>query len=403
MIRERDSKGSQVVLGLGNTVDYELLWDSYRIQRLINQYGITSQEITIHPASIQTERELILSILYFFKNGLGGERFVSCPRVIDRFVEHFSYNITLGGSGLRAGLALARLGIPSVIHLTSYNRETEQRLPQAITYISSSNKESLYPHVIVQFTKGDTVQLGEEFLIAPASNRIIYNNDKVVMELLLASELPQAAREAEVLLLSGFNAMQDTVLLHKRLDEVIDIMRSLPKRVHTFYEDACFHNKHLAFDVAKKLAPYVSVYSLNTDEFQEYLGYSLDLTDAKNIYKGITCLYERIGCKTMVLHSKYWALAYGENAQEYKQHLQGGVTLASTRFLYGDDYGKEEYQNMIGRKKDPHGIVFSNAINQYVGVCAVPVPDVWEVPATTVGLGDTFVGGFLSLFLSDEL
>jgi len=39
-----------------------------------------------------------------------------------------------------------------------------------------------------------------------------------------------------------------------------------------------------------------------------------------------------------VVHTKYWSLAYGDNAAPYREALQGGIDLASTLYCYGDDF-----------------------------------------------------------------
>lgn len=392
-----------IVLGLGNTVDYELVWDSVMMGSLINKYEIAFDEINSHPTYIETERDLLLSILYFFKNGLGGECFILNPEVLDTFVSHFLYEVTLGGSGLRAALAMDRLGINSLVHLVSRNKETLELLPESIGVICDEGRESLYPHIIIQYSKGDTLKIGNGFIETNTSNRLIYNHDKDVIDLPIATQLSQIANEVSILVISGFNAMQDKDTLKSRLSEIISIIICMPQNSFIFYEDACFHDKALALDVASALAPYISVYSLNTDEFQDYLGFVVDLTNPKEIYDGMLYLKSLINCDTIVLHSKYWALAYGECASKYQNPLEKGVALASARFCYGDVVTKQTYENMLKRKKDSLGMNFCNAMNVYPGVCAVAVPDVLEDPVTTIGLGDTFVGGFLAGFIDNEL
>lgn len=65
---------SRIVLGLGNTVDYELQWDSGVLERLILEYGIRSDEIRDFD-SVHSEREMILSVLHFFRDSTGGRAF----------------------------------------------------------------------------------------------------------------------------------------------------------------------------------------------------------------------------------------------------------------------------------------------------------------------------------------
>jgi ADP-dependent phosphofructokinase/glucokinase len=93
----------------------------------------------------------------------------------------------------------------------------------------------------------------------------------------------------------------------------------------------------------------------------------------------------------------YWALAYGEGAARMGQALMGGVTMATTRFCYGDDWTVENYQEIAGLPRNEQGAAFAAAIAALLGdrACCVPVAQVEQADATTIGLGDAFVGGFL--------
>lgn len=100
---------SRIVLGLGNTVDYELQWDSGVLERLILEYGIRSDEIRDFD-SVHSEREMILSVLHFFRDSTGGERFVADPSVIRQFAGRFRTKTALGGTPVRAALAMEKVG-----------------------------------------------------------------------------------------------------------------------------------------------------------------------------------------------------------------------------------------------------------------------------------------------------
>ncbi|MCB0149688.1 MAG: hypothetical protein KDE01_18845, partial [Caldilineaceae bacterium] len=100
----------------------------------------------------------------------------------------------------------------------------------------------------------------------------------------------------------------------------------------------------------------------------------------------------------LVVHSMHWALAYGPTAPRYRPALAGGVTMATTRFCHGDDFTAREYSAVAALPPTADGARFAAAITQRLGdrVCCVPVAHVEQSKATTVGLGDAFVGGFLA-------
>lgn len=75
--------------------------------------------------------------------------------------------------------------------------------------------------------------------------------------------------------------------------------------------------------------------------------------------------------------------------------------MATTRFRYGDDFTVENYKQVEGLPPNKAGATFAEAINGLLGdkIYCVPVAQVEQVNATTVGLGDAFVGGFLPALL----
>ena len=110
--------GRRPVLGLGGTVDYEVRWDDATMQDLVDRYRIGVHELD-RWAPIDDERSLLTALLAFVATGTGGERFVSSPAVVESFAAHFPRSITLGGTCVRAALAMDRLGLASTVHLVS--------------------------------------------------------------------------------------------------------------------------------------------------------------------------------------------------------------------------------------------------------------------------------------------
>jgi ADP-dependent phosphofructokinase/glucokinase len=97
--------GEQIILGLGNNIDYEIVWNSQVIESLIVEYGINSSEIGTD-IPISSTREIVISILGFLKSGTGGERFVTSLDIILDFARLFHKKITMGGTSLRAAIAM---------------------------------------------------------------------------------------------------------------------------------------------------------------------------------------------------------------------------------------------------------------------------------------------------------
>src|SRR5690349_8301169 len=96
---------SHVVLGLGGGVDYELKLSSSVLERLAGEYRIRDAELT-SSATVADERDLVISILGYVSKGCGGEHFVASSDALHAFAGRFPKRMTLGGTAVRAAIAM---------------------------------------------------------------------------------------------------------------------------------------------------------------------------------------------------------------------------------------------------------------------------------------------------------
>ncbi len=101
---------------------------------------------------------------------------------------------------------------------------------------------------------------------------------------------------------------------------------------------------------------------------------------------------------TLVVHPRYWSLAFGRTPELYRESLRGGITMASTRYLYGDDFTRADYDRVDALPPGEAGVAFATAVEARLPgrVACRPAFVLRTDTPTTVGLGDTFVGGFLA-------
>jgi ADP-dependent phosphofructokinase/glucokinase len=390
--------GEQIVLGLGDNIDYEIRWDSALLERLIRDAALTASEIN-RDIEINTPKDLLASILGFVREGSGGERFVRNPDLIEAFSAPFEKKITLGGTAVRAAIAMRKLGYTSAVHLVTRNEHVERLLPADCPRLCSNSGISSYPHLIVQFNAGIRLDAGDIHIETARPNRIIYTNDRDNALMRLHPDLPVLLQDAKVFLISGFNTMQDIPLLEDRLGQLRAIVEGLSGKVLVFYEDSGFHREGVSAIVRRFLLEYIDIYSLNEDEMRGYLGRPLALTDSKAVASALEDLYRIIPCPVLILHTRYWALAYcpAGGAGNYAGPLLGGITMATARFRFGDDFTGRDYTGTGALPPEDQGAAFAGEIQALLGdrVCCVPSFLVPEKNVTTIGLGDTFVGGFL--------
>jgi ADP-dependent phosphofructokinase/glucokinase len=384
------------VLGLGDNVDYEIVWDSAVIESLVVEYDVRAADLTT-AVPADSERNLLRSLLAFLRDGAGGEHSVASPELVERFAARFDKTITLGGTGVRCGLAMAKLGLDSTVHLVSIDDHVRRLLPPNISYLCSARADTLDPHLIVQYASGARVRALDLDLCAPHPNRVIYADDPPNRQMHLHPKLGEALSQADVFLVSGFNSIRDPAVLSERLGELRRHMKNLPETALTFYEDAGFHVPELRYAVHDELLDLISVLSMNEDEMQGYLGRPVDLLDAADLEGALLELRAMIPARTVVVHSKYWAIALGESARGYREALRGGVAMASARYVLGDDFDAGDYRAIQHNPAHPRGAAAVEALQRALGdsVCGVPALMLTTATPTTIGLGDSFVGGFL--------
>src|SRR3954467_15144673 len=151
---------SRILLGLGGCVDYELKLTADVLEQLVTEYGIRAAELT-SPGAVTSERDLVVSILGYVCRGGGGEHFVASAGPWEAFAGRFPHRPALGGTSVRAGLLMSRLGVPSTLHLVSVNDTVRRLLPPDVEYISSGVEDTFHPHLIVQYDHGVRVRTGD--------------------------------------------------------------------------------------------------------------------------------------------------------------------------------------------------------------------------------------------------
>ncbi|WP_245862485.1 ADP-dependent glucokinase/phosphofructokinase [Sanguibacter antarcticus] len=285
----------------------------------------------------------------------------------------------------------------------SIDDHVRRLLPEGCAYMCSAEQDTTDPHLIVQFAEGVRVQAGDIDLRSPHPNRIIYANDPPNRELVISDELGPALRRASVFMVAGFNVIQDEEVLEDRLARIRTDIAELPAGALVFYEDSGFHVPGLNLRVRDRLVDVIDVFSMNEDELQAYVERPVDLLDADDVLRALDELAAIVPASTTVVHTKYWSLARGVRADEVRAGLVGGITMASTRYVVGDGFTADDYARVATLPVHPGGARVAETLES-AGPRGGAVPALVCVPAlvldvdlpTTVGLGDTFVGGFIA-------
>ena len=127
------------------------------------------------------------------------------------------------------------------------------------------------------------------------------------------------------------------------------------------FEDAGYHVPAFAAVVRDAMAELAHVYSLNEDELQAYLGRRVDLLDPDAVASAVAELHRLVPVPVLVVHTKYWALAVGERAEEFRACLHGGIAMAATRYRLGDEYTARDYAATAALPVNGRGAVLADA------------------------------------------
>ncbi len=388
---------AQVVLGLGGCIDYELSLSAATLGELIDEYGIDRSELT-GPGPISSERDLLISVLRYLATGGGGEHFVASTAIIDAFSSRFTTKVAVGGTSVRAGIVMSRLGVPSTLHLVSVNDHVRALLPPDSTFISSGGHDTLYPHLIVQYGRNLRVRARDVDIRTPFPNRIIYVNDPANENLVVSDHLGELLRSADVFLISGLNAVRDPDVLDRRLLALRRHMGRLPAGAVVYFEDAAYHEPSFSRRVITALEGLVDIHGLNEDEMRAHVGHPVDLLSVSEVEHALADLRTVIRAPVIVVHTQFWSLAVGDGAETYGPLLDAGMSVATARYAYGDACADEQYAEIAARPDRTDAALFATELQARMGgvVCCRPGREVDVFQPTTVGLGDAFVGGFLA-------
>lgn len=394
----------KIVLGLGNNIDYEISWDGSVIEDQIRKLGIRKADIR-RPSRIDSLRSLVISILHYMQNETGGERHGENIEDLLSFSSLFPYKITLGGTSVRASIVMDKLGLNSFTHLVTDNGDVRRLLPERADSLCSSEGESVYPHLIIQYPPDAEVKANDIRIRTSRANRLIYTNDPDNELMKIHPSLGRALADSDIFLISGFNAIQSPEVLRRSLKELLDCMEELPGEAKVFYEDACFHREELNRIVRDSLRGRIAIHSMNEDELKNYTGMAFSLLNPEEVHRAVSNLQSELKVPLLMIHSRHWALISGNGALSYKKALQSGVAMATTRFRRGDDFNRDDYAETAGLPPEDDAAEFCERFNGLYAPHAVSVPSIGvkEKDVTTIGLGDAYVGGFLSALLIENI
>lgn len=391
--------GNKIAAGFHACVDFEMEWDQQKLEDLIREFDIKASELTTD-SYVDSQRQLLLTCLGHMKAGMGAEFVPETPEICFDFAQHFNYRITIGGTAARAVTAISKLGYESALSMVCYNHYMKEQLPKKIHYYSNvgEDHEVTYPHVVLSYPANAHIQANDIDFVTPRENRVMFSRDIDSLQMVISQGFAPMITETEVMLISCFSEVLEKDILEERMRQVNELLTALPENAYVLLEDGCYINKDFRIYVHEALREKLHILSMNEDEMQEYIGRRINIMDPEAVLEAVKYMYDKIGIPVLIVHSAAWAIAYGEGAAKMGHVLEGGVTMAATRFWKGDVFGPEEYEATANLTPRQDSIVFGQKLEELSGreICCVPSKDMSFVEhPVVVGLGDSFAGGIL--------
>lgn len=390
---------TKIALGFSNTVDYEIKWNPEHLERLIRLTGLSKKDIR-EKHRILDLKDLLSSILFHMQEGSGCGLITERPEIIASFLEGCDYRTAPGGTNMRAAEAISALGGKALVHLVSVNADTLHHMPSNISWIGGEEFHCCFPHIAVQFPKNARVRANDIDIVSPGENRVIYSGDTACAQMPLCRDFFARISESDLLLLSGFDMIPDAQVLTQRLSEVKAAISGYGnKKPFIFYEHACFGNAAFETLALKELMPCIDVCSMNEDEFQTLAGQKTDLLDAESVLSCLHAIRRSFPHTSFIVHTSRWGLVFGERAEESAASLKYGMLAASAKYLTGrvSPEAVEQVKSFPVHRQAKEFCSKITALSRYPLKCfpaaRIQIPD-----PVTIGLGDSFVGGFLYSF-----
>ena len=421
-IRRCEETGRRAVLAYASNLDVLVRWNCESFNRFLAEY-LKEEPSFQEGDEIASEEDLARILSYFVIHGLGGEVDITSRKVIDVLTEYFDVEYGLGGTCAQGAAALGSMGIPVLVHITDCSKDVIRQMSgirieavkhgRAVPVETCVSGEEALCHFIVQFTKDDVIRVfGKEYKVR-LSNRLIMGYDTVHKVLPVEEEfLAYCEKNAKDICsydISGFNAVTDRKIMQERLERLAVHYRSVKEKnpdCRIYFESAHFINNEIREYTYQTLAEVIDIMGMNEEELVDLTrtrGYAVDKDSLDSILKGLEELIKVYPVHGFVVHSKDYALYFGKDmpGTDIEQGLTLGNLVSGTRARTGRYGSVSDCRETLNLELSGTGLAFAKELEGYhLPYKVVLVPSRYmEKPATTIGLGDSFVAGMQICFL----
>ncbi len=414
--------GHRVVFGYTSDLDIIFPYDEVALGSLYSEYLTEEPQIQAED-TIGSIADLARVTAAYMIAGAGGEIDITDYSVCEYLRKTLPGTPGLGGTCAQGAAAMAAVGMPLLAHISDHCREVCKLMDYpglhtikdgaSVPIMESATDDVPVYHMILQYTKGDTLTFGGKTYTVPCSNRLIMDFDTIHKDLNVSEDfrtyLEDHASSVISYNISGLNAIIDPQLLTKRLEQM-DLHYKTVKKNNPdclfYFESAHYLSPQVKHLVYRTMAQYVDILGMNEEELvvhTQECRQSIDKSNFADIVRGLELVLLKYGVNGIILHTKDYSMYVGRKLQgiDIEKGLTMGNLMSGTRARIGRYGTQEDCEETLALPLSATGLQFAEELETMDSphfMCLVP-SRYMEKPKYTIGLGDTFVAGVQMAFI----
>ncbi|MFV0625930.1 MAG: ADP-dependent glucokinase/phosphofructokinase [Alphaproteobacteria bacterium] len=420
-------------------VDAVIKISGKRLAELVKLQKISLENLlNIQRNSLDEPSDVVKGIFKCFKGGIAEEWLTEDINIYNWMVENIGYDrLQMGGQGGIVANVLGVTGIQKVyVHTNSMPKlQADQFIKENNIYSfdEKGNEKAAHQidrsddipliHWIIEFDKGDEVEIEGQKFVCPKSNRFIATYDPLNLNLVKDKFFVEnlCKNDKEFIVLSGFHALTEKSNGLKLLEEALPIIKEWKKTSFKgvlHLEIASTQDKKIRKEIVENFAPISDSVGVNERETidilevidEEELAQVCEKdTHSVNLFKGLMKIKQYVKCARIQLHmfGLYITLQDKNFKISPKANLQGmelAATVAAGKAGTGSINEKKNLLWAHGKEVSDVGLnelyevsryigddnLLSSGISSYGGFDVIAIPTILvEKPITLVGMGDT--------------
>jgi ADP-dependent phosphofructokinase/glucokinase len=427
---------NSAVTAFNANIDAVIKMSAANLKQLIDEVGLNLSELeNIKQTKIFTPQDVVKGIFKCFKNGIAEEWITEEKDVYHWLNEKIGYDrLQIGGQGGIVANALATVGIKEVVaHANSLPKLQAEQFVEKDNLLSFDENGKIKPaylinrqddialiHWIIEFDRGDIIEIEGQSFKCPKSNRFIATYDPLNLKLVVDKPFMDYVQSnaTEYVVLSGFHALTTN-------NDGVNLIKNIVPDIRKWKEaspDGVFHLEIAStqdLDVRKaivyEIVPLMDSIGINereTIDVLEAIGEEALAerckahTTAENLFAGIVKIKESLNVKRVQLHMFGLYITLQDTGYKItpEQNLKGMMTASTVAAAKA---GTGTIDNLLfaqGKSVSDVGLIEASGLATSIGqnnleiygigryrqwdLIAVPTILI-EKPITLVGMGDT--------------